>query len=221
MKTASRFILLAWMLVVGIWLSHLPVHAQAEEQWLAVRYAVCPEGITSEEAACERRIAHDLSVDVRNSTLGESIADGVVPGDDGYVWIDVSGMTPATIRVSADIPLGNIGVACSVDGEEIPASLTPGAHALAKFDVEAPDTGNVACTFYLYGTSGDAEYYGIIESPAPADEGVDRSAEVVALPNTGAGRSHEGRMGDTAIWLIVPALLAAVGAARLRLARCR
>lgn len=160
------------LMLLTIWSSSAQqqVSAEATQQWLSVRFVVCPLGDNSDLAACERRVAHDLLVSIRPEGTMESGIRNAVPDANGDVRLNVTGLSPARFRVNGGSTIGNDGVACRTAEGDVPAQLVPGYHASAIFSVDVPATGSVSCTFYLSGNARDVERYDIVETVAPGDE---------------------------------------------------
>jgi hypothetical protein len=206
-------VLIALIVALGTGLLSVRAGAQSDQQWLVVRYVVCPNGIATISEECGNRVAYDVTVSVRVLSTGDVIATGVAPDENGDAWIDISGYTPGTLRVNGEGlgSAGNIGTSCAADGTDVSADGVPGYHANALFDVETPADGDVFCTHYVYGHNGDVENYGIVESGSASTTNNDPGTgdiEVVSLPNTGSGLMLTGESGLLLDFLLVAALIA-------------
>lgn len=160
------------LMLLTTWNSSVPqlAGAEATQQWLTVRFVVCPLGDDRDLAACERRVAHDLLVSVRPEGPTDFGIKNAVPDANGDVYLNVTGMSPARFIVNGGPTIGNDRVACRSEEGDAPAEFVSGYHASAIFSVDVPERGDVSCIFYLSGNARDVERYDIVETVASGDE---------------------------------------------------
>jgi hypothetical protein len=169
-------------------------------------------------------LAFAYDVSVATTDTYESIADDVAPGDNGRAVVAIGDYTPATLMVVVHtaINVSNQGLACSSEGDDVPAELGGDNAAIPVFDVSVTGSGNVDCVVYLYGSMHD-DLLNI--RTVDADDSTDSPAagagdeELIRLPNTGAAINGQPRSGAAGLLIPLALLLLAAGLRGLRTSR--
>jgi hypothetical protein len=220
-----RVIVGTWLVVCGFWLATSSVGAQ--DSSLTLQVFVCPEGSTGVDpwAECGGRIATNFNYEV---TAGHTKEENVVEtsgtsGGSSVVSIDLTGALPGyvTVLFPFDSPSnGATEFACSLNGSAVDTVTAIDAVGYPAYTIEDPDAGDLSCTLFARGFTGDADYFGIagndageLASETPATGNTTTGASVSVLPATGAGKSSR----DLPIEVVaVFALLACAGVVVLR-----